>query len=91
MSWREAALCRNSDSDLFFDPAMQEEATNICAECPVSVQCLLYALSNSMTFGVWGGRTAKQRRKMPKINGGEGDATVSTPSSLFYVSPLSGG
>ena len=91
MSWREAALCSNSDSDLFFDPALQEEAAKICAECSVSVQCLLYAQTNRMTFGVWGGRTAKQRRKMPRLNGDEEDATVSISSSLFYASPLSGG
>lgn len=90
MSWRDAAACRDSDSDTFFNPALQERAKSICAECPVSLQCLLYAQGNRMTYGVWGGRTAKQRQK-PKINGDGGGATVATNFLSPCPSPLSGG
>lgn len=41
-------------------------AMNICAECPVRVECLENALAKNETFGIWGGKTEQQRDKLTK-------------------------
>jgi hypothetical protein len=41
-------------------------AKTICGECPVQQQCLDYALDNREAFGVWGGYTERERRKLMK-------------------------
>lgn len=65
-AWRDHALCREKGNSLFFVQAERgtkmrvldaqiELARQICAECPVRIQCLNYALRNDTRFGVWGG------------------------------------
>jgi WhiB family redox-sensing transcriptional regulator len=36
----------------------------ICAECPVTAECLAYALVNREKYGTWGGKSERQRRRM---------------------------
>jgi WhiB family redox-sensing transcriptional regulator len=36
----------------------------ICATCPVTEQCLEFAMENDERFGVWGGKTERERRKL---------------------------
>lgn len=62
-TWREDALCKESDTDLFFPKARGRYARNtkrkamqICARCPVQRQCLATAMANYESHGVWGGR-----------------------------------
>lgn len=43
-----------------------QTARAICAECPVQQECLEYALTHHEIFGVWGGRTERERRKLLK-------------------------
>ena len=64
--WRELAACRGTDLNLFFpgrgesaDPARQ-----VCAACPVREPCLDYAISNTITHGIWGGLTERERRAL---------------------------
>jgi WhiB family redox-sensing transcriptional regulator len=71
MSWRDAAACRDADPDLFFPvgktgPGQRQidTAKQICAACPARVQCLAWALDNSVASGVWGGTTEDERRSM---------------------------
>jgi len=63
--WRDSALCRQVDSELFFSnsPTDQRHAKRVCASCPVRAQCLEYALV-ALPHGVAGGLTASQRRKL---------------------------
>jgi WhiB family transcriptional regulator, redox-sensing transcriptional regulator len=64
-SWRDLALCLEVDPELFF-PAPGENphpARRVCAQCPVSAQCLDYAISTGQRFGVWGGLTPEERRE----------------------------
>lgn len=37
-------------------------ALKICARCPVTGECLEYALENREEFGIWGNTTPRQRR-----------------------------
>ncbi|MDK1018480.1 MAG: WhiB family transcriptional regulator [Actinomycetota bacterium] len=67
-SWREAAACSGTDSDVFFpvseDDAAARLAKEICVACPVRETCLQYALATNQSAGVWGGLDAGERRRM---------------------------
>lgn len=69
--WAARGACRHSDPELFFPvaargPALRQlaKAKNVCARCPVRVECLEYALQTGQRFGVWGGASAEERRLM---------------------------
>jgi WhiB family redox-sensing transcriptional regulator len=52
-----------------FHPAEEDEAgadaaKAICDVCPVRVTCLEYAISAREKEGVWGGMTARERRRL---------------------------
>lgn len=63
--WQTQALCRGMDPALFFPERGHHDddcraALAVCAECPVTTQCLEENLHES--DGVWGGTTGRQRR-----------------------------
>ncbi len=64
--WVVFGACRDVDPDLFFPAGREEEshALALCASCPVRQECLDYALEAGERFGIWGGMTEKQRRKL---------------------------
>jgi len=64
--WRELAACRGVGLDLFFPERGEsaEPARQVCAACPVRQPCLDYALTNRITYGVWGGLTEPERRAL---------------------------
>lgn len=66
MSWRERAACIGADPDLFFDDTRKHEAKAVCEPCPVTEECLGYAVNEPSTsdYGVWGGTTRAQRHHM---------------------------
>jgi len=39
-------------------------ARQACAQCPVRQQCLEYAVSNRIVYGIWGGLTGPERRAL---------------------------
>jgi WhiB family redox-sensing transcriptional regulator len=68
-SWRDLALCRDTDPDLFFPVgttgmavAQIEHAKEVCAQCPVTSACLDYALATNQDSGIWGGLAEEERR-----------------------------
>jgi WhiB family transcriptional regulator, redox-sensing transcriptional regulator len=68
IEWVSKAQCRSIDPDkLFVGGAKQREAVSICRYCPVVAECLADALDNQMDFGVWGGKTARERRALLKL------------------------
>ena len=67
LAWVAQARCRTADPDeLFVTGAAQKRAAVICRRCAVVTQCLADALDNDVEFGVWGGMTERQRRKLVK-------------------------
>ena len=66
MSWEERARCGQYDPEIFFDPGARAErkAKSICAQCPVRLDCLAWALSVRAEFGVWGGLNGKERNSL---------------------------
>lgn len=70
-SWKERAACRDADPAIFFPQAggvlAAQQAKAYCEACPVQGECLEFAASNAMRYGIWGGRTEKQRRKVKLV------------------------
>lgn len=66
--WVVFSACRDKDSDLFFPQTKVQErsAISICATCPVKGECLEYALEADIRFGVWGGMSERQRRRLAR-------------------------
>lgn len=67
--WRDAALCRDTDPDLFFPVGTTgqalvqiDHAKRVCAECPVTSACLDFALATNQDSGIWGGLSEEERR-----------------------------
>jgi WhiB family redox-sensing transcriptional regulator len=72
MSWQERARCGQHDPEIFFDPRVRAErkAKSICAQCPVRLDCLAWALSVRAEFGIWGGLNGKERSALLRRSGG---------------------
>lgn len=66
--WQDEANCLGVDPDLFFPEqgASTREAKDVCRGCVVRKDCLEYALANGEKFGIWGGLSEKQRKKLRK-------------------------
>ena len=62
------AACADVGPDLFFGgrPWHIKAAKAICAVCPVTAECLEYALANNEHSGIWGGTSGKERRAMKR-------------------------
>jgi WhiB family transcriptional regulator, redox-sensing transcriptional regulator len=65
-SWHDQANCLGVDPDLFFPErgASTREAKEVCRGCVVREACLEYALSNGEKFGIWGGMSERERRRL---------------------------
>ena len=65
-SWQDYANCLGVDPDLFFPErgASTREAKEVCRGCVVRDQCLEYALANGEKFGIWGGLSERERRRI---------------------------
>lgn len=66
LAWQDYANCRGADADLFFPErgASTRRAKAICGACEVRVQCLEYAIVNGEKFGIWGGMSERERRRV---------------------------
>lgn len=69
--WRPLAACRGMGPGLFVvgrgEPCVQAKA--VCAECPVREPCLEEAIANGERFGVWGGLSERERRRLRDARG----------------------
>jgi WhiB family redox-sensing transcriptional regulator len=68
LAWQERALCAQTDPEAFFPEkgGSTREAKRVCLSCDVRVECLEYALSNDERFGIWGGLSERERRRVKK-------------------------
>jgi WhiB family redox-sensing transcriptional regulator len=69
--WRDHALCRDTDPELFFPVGTtgqalvsQDQAKQVCQQCTVQQACLDYALDTNQDSGIWGGLTEEERRSI---------------------------
>jgi WhiB family transcriptional regulator, redox-sensing transcriptional regulator len=69
--WQEHALCAQTDPEAFFPEkgGSTREAKRICQGCDVRAECLEYALAHDERFGIWGGLSERERRKLKKRAG----------------------
>ena len=64
--WQEQALCAQTDPEAFFPEkgGSTREAKRICSGCEVRAECLEYALAHDERFGIWGGLSERERRRL---------------------------
>ncbi|MFE9127022.1 WhiB family transcriptional regulator [Streptomyces sp. NPDC007148] len=73
-NWRDHAACaREEDREIFFPKGNSgpcliiiAEAKAVCRRCPVAEYCLRSALETDEAFGIWGGLTEQERRKLKR-------------------------
>ena len=71
------ALCREEDPELFFERESRGDwrgrhrltlaAKAICDQCPIRRRCLEVALINREPYGIFGGLTATERRRLTRL------------------------
>ena len=66
--WQERALCAQTDPEAFFPEkgGSTREAKRICLGCEVRDNCLEYALAHDERFGIWGGLSERERRRLKR-------------------------
>ncbi len=71
--WQYEGACRTLDTEMFFHPDGERgpsrrnraaEAKRICAGCPVMMECRIHSFRAKEPYGVWGGLTEEERRKL---------------------------
>ncbi|MFN3949874.1 WhiB family transcriptional regulator [Microbacterium sp.] len=68
LAWQTDALCSQTDPEAFFPEkgGSTRDAKRICTSCDVKSECLEYALQNDERFGIWGGLSERERRKLKR-------------------------
>ncbi len=69
--WHGKALCAQTDPEAFFPEkgGSTRDAKKICVGCEVRSECLSYALANDERFGIWGGLSERERRRLKRLAG----------------------
>lgn len=74
--WMTSGVCRSTDPEMFYpepgDLRGLRDAKRQCngwdkrdmAPCPVRDQCIRYAIANDEQWGVWGGYSERDRRRL---------------------------
>jgi WhiB family redox-sensing transcriptional regulator len=65
-AWMADGLCAQTDPESFYPEkgASTREGKRICHGCPVAAECLEYALARDERFGIWGGLSERERRRL---------------------------
>ena len=66
--WQDQALCAQTDPEAFFPEkgGSTREAKRICQACPVRDECLEFALEHDERFGIRGGLSDRERRRLKR-------------------------
>lgn len=67
--WHGRALCAQTDPEAFFPEkgGSTRDAKKICTGCEVRAECLSYALEHDERFGIWGGLSERERRRLKRL------------------------
>jgi WhiB family redox-sensing transcriptional regulator len=80
--WQLRAACRGMNSSTFFSPPgergrarrdREERARSICGRCEVLDICGATALKHGETYGVWGGLSDDDRRRLGSGTAGKAE------------------
>jgi WhiB family redox-sensing transcriptional regulator len=73
-AWQDRAVCKGANPDLFFPErgSSTKVAKAMCKgspidghdPCPVRRDCLLFAIHTGEKFGIWGGMSERERRRL---------------------------
>lgn len=65
-AWRDDAACTEVDPDLFFPDqgGSTQQVKRLCGGCPVAAECLAFALEERIQFGIWGGLSTEERKRI---------------------------
>ena len=68
LPWQVEALCAQTDPEAFFPEkgGSTREAKRVCGRCDVRGECLSYALAHDERFGIWGGLSERERRRLKR-------------------------
>ena len=68
LSWQERSLCAQTDPEAFFPEkgGSTREAKRVCLSCDVRSEGLEYALAHDERFGIWGGLSERERRRLKR-------------------------
>lgn len=68
MAWQAFGLCAQTDPEAFFPEkgGSTREAKGVCKNCDVRQECLEYALKHDERYGIWGGLSERERRKLKR-------------------------
>ena len=71
LAWQADALCAQTDPEAFFPEkgGSTREAKRVCEACDVRQECLDYAMANDERFGIWGGLSERERRRLRRARG----------------------
>lgn len=66
LAWQADANCRGTDWQAFFpdDGAPSDEAKRICQRCSVRAECLDYAVTEGIRWGIWGATNETERNAL---------------------------
>ena len=69
LAWQTDALCAQTDPEAFFPEkgGSTRDAKRVCEACPVQSACLDYAMSKDEKFGIWGGLSERERRRLRRL------------------------
>ena len=70
LAWQDQAACREIGGDIWF-PELGEnvhsKVKRVCGACTVRTECLEYALAHDERFGIWGGKSERERRVLKQL------------------------
>ena len=68
LAWQNQALCAQTDPEAFYPEkgGATRDAKRVCRSCEVRSQCLAYALDHDERFGIWGGMSERERRRLKR-------------------------
>lgn len=68
LDWQTKAKCKGKSASVFYPQrgVPSASAVAMCRSCEVRVECLEYAISNNEEFGIWGGLSERERRKLQR-------------------------
>lgn len=70
-TWQDFALCAQTDPEAFYPDkgGSVVPAKKVCMRCQVRTECLEWALDNGERFGIWGGKSERERRNLLRKRG----------------------
>ncbi len=93
LGWADHAACRTENPELFFPLAIEpyswqvKRAKQVCGGCPVRRDCLTYALESAQKYGVWGGATEEERRRLRAKARGRPMEALASVAENFTAQP----